>query len=250
MFRKPRGPSTGYRVELEAFEGPLDLLLSLVDRARLDITEISLATVANGYQRYLEQLHELDVEIESSYVVVFAQLLEIKSRVLLPDPPPAEEAPEQQQSDEEPNNLVDRLRAYKVIKEISDWLAQREGRSLARYPHPGELPEFDRPTLDLSLASLAGTMRRLETAANRVPFKPPVEVKKVEMSVPQRARQIWEWLARRPRAFFGELLGQAPTRGLVVVTFLALLEMARRDRVRLRQERCCEDIEILRQEDA
>lgn len=251
MFRKPQGPTTGYVVQLEEFEGPLDLLLNLVDKEKLDITEISLAAVAGQYQSYLERLHELNVEIESSYLVVFAQLLEIKSRVLLPDaPPPEDELAEGEEGTQEgaPTNLVDKLRAYKVIKEISDWLGEREGRSLARYPHPGEMPEFEQPALDLSLGSLATAMRRLESMLKRTPFKPPVEVKRVEVSVPERARQIWEWLTRRPRAVFRELLGANPSRGLIVVTFLAVLEMARREKVRLAQN--ADDIEITRREDA
>ena len=78
----------GYKVELPFFQGPLDLLLSLVEESELDITEISLAAVTGQYREYLELLGQLDVEIESSYLLVFAQLLELKSRLLLPEPEP------------------------------------------------------------------------------------------------------------------------------------------------------------------
>ncbi|MBI3927138.1 MAG: segregation/condensation protein A [Armatimonadetes bacterium] len=247
MFRKPQGSVTGYQVQLPQYEGPLDLLLELVGRLRLDITEISLAQVAGQYQAYLESLHELNVEIESSYVVVFAQLLEIKSRVLLPEPPPPEE-PESSQQEEEGSgaDLVERLKTYKAFKEMAEWLGEREASSSARYPHPCELPEPDIPALELSLASLAAAMSRLDRST-RAP-RPPVEVKRVEISVPQRAQQIWQWLTSRPRALFRELLGKKPSRGLIVVTFLALLELARREQVRLRQERFGDEIEVTRKE--
>ena len=80
--------SDGYKVQLPFFQGPLDLLLNLVEESELDITEISLAEVTGQYREYLELLGQLDVEIESSYLVVFAQLLELKSRLLLPEPEP------------------------------------------------------------------------------------------------------------------------------------------------------------------
>ncbi|MGE0493777.1 MAG: ScpA family protein [Vulcanimicrobiota bacterium] len=250
MFKKPQGPSTGYRVQLPAFEGPLDLLLHLVDHAKLEITEISLAAVAGQYQQYLETLQDLDIEIESSYLVVFAQLLEIKSRALLPEPPPlsAEEMGEEA-SEEEPNDLVERLREYKLMKQISDILGERELRSLARYPHPCELPEFDMPALDVSLNSLhAASLRLLKPKGE--PFKPAPTFKKIEISVPERMAQIWNWLSGKPKAFFRQLLGGNPSKGLIVVTFLAVLELARRGRVTLHQESYQEDIEIEHKESA
>jgi len=252
---RPASPQTNYRVHLPVFEGPLDLLLSLVDKEKLDITEISLAAVASQYQAYLESLERLNLELESSYVVVFAQLLEIKSRVLLPDPP-VEVLPEVWIDDGGPspeevaeNNLVEQLKAYKLLKEAADWLGQREVSSLARYPHPCELAEPDIPELDVSLAALTSAWVRLDTSL-KAP-RAPVELKRIEISVPERVQQLWAWLTKKPRALWSELLGQKPTRQLAVVTFLALLELARRNRVRLAQEKMLTDeIEVTLREDA
>ncbi len=252
---RPATPSTNYRVHLPAFEGPLDLLLSLVDKEKLDITEISLAAVASQYQAYLEGLERLNLELESSYVVVFAQLLEIKSRVLLPDPP-VEFMPEVWIDDGGPspeeqaeNNLVEQLKAYKQLKEAADWLGQREVSSLARYPHPCELAEPDVPELDVSLAALASAWVRMDTSLKGP--RVPVELKRIEISVPERVQQIWNWLTKKPRALFSELLGHKPNRQLAVVTFLALLELARRHRVRLTQEKMLVDeLEVTLREDA
>ena len=243
MFGRIKGPSTGYRVDLPQFEGPLDLLLHLVDKAKLDITEVSLAAVAGQYQAYLEALQEIELEVESSYITVFAQLLELKSRALLPDPPVVEEELGGEDEEGDANDLVERLKEYKLMKQLSDWLAQREGTSLARYPHPTDKKEPDCPALDVSVSSLhAAALRLLKPA--KPPFKPPPTFKKIEVSVPQRMQQVWSYLVGKPRAFFKQLLGNKPSKGVMVVTFLAVLELARRERVKLSQESFHDDIEI------
>ncbi|MEW6283480.1 MAG: segregation/condensation protein A, partial [Candidatus Eremiobacterota bacterium] len=84
MLKLARAQEWAYRVDLPGFNGPLDLLLHLVGQSKLDITAISLAAVADQYRAYLESLQQMNLEIESEYLVVFSQLLEIKSRVLLP----------------------------------------------------------------------------------------------------------------------------------------------------------------------
>ena len=243
MFKKLQGASSAHRVELPLFEGPLDLLLHLVDKEELDITEVSLATVAGQYQAYLENLQQLDLEMESSWIVVFAQLLELKSRLLLPDPPPELEMLESNVDEgEESNDLVERLREYKLMKQLSDWLGDRESASCARYPRPTGKAEPDQFILNVSPSSLHAAALRLLKPVR--PFKPAPTFKKLELSVPQRVEQIWNFLVGRPRAFFRQLLGERPSKSLIVVTFLAVLELARHDRVALSQESFHSDIEI------
>lgn len=230
----------GYKVQLPFFEGPLDLLLSLVEESELDITEVSLSEVTGQYREYLELLGQLDVEIESSYLVVFAQLLELKSRLLLPEPEPDDHHLFGFEVEPDEDDLVARLREYQRLKRAAEWLGEREGQSLARYPHPSGLSEPETPLLHLSLRSLhRAALRCLKP---NKPFKEPIDYKKIEVSVPDRVEQIWSTLqeARRDgksRTRFSDLLRSQPrTKPLVVVTFLALLEMARRDRVNLYQD--------------
>lgn len=233
----------GYQVQLPFFEGPLDLLLSLVEQSELDITEISLAAVTGQYREYLDLLGQLDVEIESSYLVVFAQLLELKSRLLLPVVEPEDDGmmPQDQEPDED--DLVTRLREYQRLKKAAQWLAEREQQSLARYPHPSGLSEPETPLLSVSRRSLY--LAALRILRPRKPFKEPIGYRKVELSVPERVEEIWSQLqGARRRVPFSELLRREGDRkGLVVVTFLALLEMARRDRVTLYQESCHSELE-------
>jgi len=231
---------TGYKVQLPCFEGPLDLLLSLVEESELDITEISLSQVAGQYREYLELLGSLDVEIESSYLVVFAQLLELKSRLLLPEPEPDDHHMFGFEVEPDEDDLVYRLKEYQRLKRAANWLGEREGKSLARYPHPSGLSEPETPLLHITLRSLhSAALRCLKP---RIPFKEPIDYKKVELSVPDRIDQIWNALQTNsrngaPHTTFSELLrSEKRTKPLVVVTFLALLEMARRDRIDLFQE--------------
>lgn len=232
--------NSGYKVQLPYFEGPLDLLLSLVEESELDITEISLAEVTGQYREYLEILGQLDVEIESSYLVVFAQLLELKSRLLLPEPEPDDNHLFGFEEESDEDDLVARLREYQRLKRAADWLAEREGQSLARYPHPSGLSEPDTPLLHLSMRSLhRAALRCLKPKS---PFKEPIDYKKIELSVPDRVEQIWGRIqsarqAGKKRTSFYELLkSEDRSKPLVVVTFLALLEMARRDRIELFQD--------------
>ncbi len=223
-----------YQIKLPQYEGPLHLLLDLVERSRLDIREVSLAKVVGQYQQYLESLAELQLDIESGYLVVFAQLLEIKSRLLLP-----QEVPEVHKEDtERESDLVERLKEFKRFRKVADWLEERENKCLASYPRPVEstLKVPSEIVIVGDVKGLAAAMRRLLRAMKLNEVPPPVEVKRVSISVPERIKQIWSELLRRPRMLWSELLGKKPGRGLIVVTFLALLELARRRKVHLEQK--------------
>lgn len=243
MLKLNRTEQSNYQVELPQFNGPLELLLTLVGQEKLDITAISLARVADQYRTYLETLQGLNVEIESTYLVVFSQLLEIKSRLLLP---PVEEEYDQDTIDptqglQDPaEELVEKLKEYQAFKQAADWLAEREAGSSARYPRNAALPELEWPELEVSTLSLADAMRRLDLAP-RAP-RAPVSVEKISFSLPERIGQILTRLFERPRWFFRELLEGRRGKAWIVVTFLAVLEMARRQQLHLNQSE--DDIEV------
>lgn len=241
--------SSAYRVHIEQFEGPLDLLLHLVREAKLDITEISLAQVAQQYFAYIQAMPQLDVELESSYLVVFAQLLELKSRLLLPftdvsdaDCGDAWEDGAGAAADYAENSLLKKLADYAAIKEAALWLSRREDASLCCYPRPLPMMCTARPVLDVSLDALVRTMRRL-TRSSRSPH-PAVTVAKIVLSVPERIEQIWKLLGAKPEYGFAELLGDEPTRDLVIVTFLSLLELAKERKITVSQAGTVGEIRI------
>jgi len=248
-MRHPQAIQSGYQVHLPGFEGPLDLLLHLVDDEKLPINEVSLASVAHQYQAYLKQLQQLDVEIESSYLLVFSQLLELKSRWLLPPEPSATDLYEEEftpdtgyDDDYESMDLVDQLQAYRWVKEAGDWLMQQEGRSFAQYTRPVAGAECDHPELDVSLEALAAAWLRMDRRYQ--PPQRPVELKRIVLSVPDRVKQLWDLIRRHPRAFFQQILAGDLSRAYVIVTFLAILELVRRSRVRAEQQGIDADIEI------
>lgn len=238
-------------MQLPQFEGPLDLLLHLVDEEKLPISEISLAAVARQYQEYLTTLERLDIEIESSYVVVFAKLLELKSRLLLPPEPSACEeffedfgpsAGDDDYVGDAPNELVDQLQAYRLVKEAAEFLFSRESRSFAQYTRPATVGEYDCLELDVSLDALTAAWVRMDRRYEGP--RRPVELKRVVLSVPDRVKQLWDMLRRQPRTFFQQVLGGDFSKAYVIVSFLAVLELVRRSRVRAQQPSLEEDIEI------
>lgn len=248
---QPHALKSNYQVHLPQFDGPLDLLLHLVDQEKMPISEISLAVVAGQYQEYLTQLERLDIEIESSYLVVFSQLLELKSKLLLPPEPSAFDAFEedygpgpvgQDDFEDGPSELVDQLQAYRQVKEAADWLFQRESRSLAQYSRAPQFLEPDMPEIEVSLESLAAAWVRMDRRYQ--PPRRPVELKRVVLSVPDRVKQLWDLLRRQPRTFFHQVLGGDLNRAYVIVTFLAVLELVRRTRVQAVQAHLDDDIEL------
>ncbi|MFN8607680.1 MAG: segregation/condensation protein A [Vulcanimicrobiota bacterium] len=240
---------SNYQVSLPQFEGPLDLLLHLVDDEKLPLNEISLAAVAQQYQAYLKTLEQLDVEIESSYIVVFSQLLELKSKLLLPPEPTPMDLYEEDFCpamagddfvEDAPNELLDQLQAYRLVKDAADWLYNRETRSLAQYSRPAGMHEVDCPELDVSLEALAATWVRMDRKYEAP--RRPVELRRVVLSVPDRVKQLWEMLRRNPRTFFHDVLNGDWNKAFIIVTFLAVLELVRRSRVTAQQDSVDGDI--------
>ena len=254
----PLETSSHYQVQLEEFSGPLELLLHLVREAKLDITEISLAAVANQYFQYLERMQSLDIEIESSYLLVFAQLLELKSRLLLPaaennctvgDEAFADILDPCAESFEtgETAPLVEKLHVYAMVSEAADWLAKAETNSLSRYVRPKILGSPSQKEqgqasfaceLQVSLEALTSAFRRLDKAGHSP--ERPVSLARVSISVPERMKQLVEKLSASRSCQFRELVD---TRiAYVVVTFLALLELIRLGRVYVEQSQPNGDI--------
>lgn len=234
-----------YQVKIDLFEGPLDLLLYLVTREQMDVTAVSLAKVAEEYQAYLSMLEMLDLDIESSYLVAFACLLEIKSRILLP-PEPEDFPPDLMDLDLEGDtaeqDLVERLKEYKKFKQAGRMLSEREREAMLVFPRPtpeeaetGESAPL--PELDVSLPDLLDALRGLlEQQKARERNRRRLRVERVDVSVPQRMQEILEDLATRPSVTFYDLFEREVTRSEIIVTFLAILELARLRRIRMRQE--------------
>ncbi|MFN2114897.1 MAG: segregation and condensation protein A [Anaerolineae bacterium] len=226
---------TEFVVELEVFEGPLDLLLTLVRREQLDITQVALAAVTDSYLRYMAALEEIDPGALAEFCEVAASLLLIKSRALLPSRPHAEEAQEV-----DGQELVDRLREYRLYRDAAERLGEREHEGLRAYVRVAARP--DAPVVlapgEASVADLAAAFQSaLAEAAERVPPEPVGGVRPHRIRLSERLPQIRSLLERRGRVSFREvLLGERPTKDYVIVSFLAILELLRRGVARAAQD--------------
>ena len=225
----------GYRVRLPAFEGPLDVLLELIERRELDITRISLAMVADQFLEHLAALDHLEPGQLADFLVVASKLLLIKSRALLPGPPAEEEAPEEEEDVGE--ELARQLREYKRFKEAALALRRREEEGLQSYARVAPPPKIQRPLErgELSVADLSGAFQRLLAELER--SRPaPLTLKPVAISLDDRIAEVERRVAERGSATFRGLFEGAVSRLEVIVTFLALLELIKRLKVRATQE--------------
>jgi segregation and condensation protein A len=234
----------GYTVNTPVYEGPLDLLLQLIERAEFDITAVSLAMVTDQYLAYIHQMQVPADEI-SAFLVVAAKLIQIKSEALLPRPP-VREAGEEDLGEA----LARQLQIYKRFKELSNWLDDRETRHLRTYLRVAP-PLKVEGRLDMSDITLADLMAAAEGIFAEEAEKQALGtiISAPRITIREKIALIAERLGHNHNTTFTSLLGQRPSRLEVVVTFLALLELVKRYRVAARQTGLFADIEIEKMED-
>jgi segregation and condensation protein A len=229
--------SSSYQVHLPSFDGPLDLLLHLIERRQMEITTISLVAVTDQFIEYVRswQGEEPPMARLAEFITIGAKLLFIKSRSLLPQPTREEDVAEADEAMAEAEELRRHLLEYKLAKEIARLLREREAAGLMSFPRPGPLmPPADqvawsRPKLvGLEVEALAAAFRRVLEKRNRSEPEPlPLPV----MRVSDKIAEIEAGLAAHGRVQFEELLQQAQSRLEVVVTFLAVLELWHQERI-------------------
>ena len=233
-----------YQVALPVFEGPLDLLLHLIQREELDITEVSLAQITNQYLEYLAQISERDPDNLADFLVVAAKLLLIKSRVLLPQPS-APPSPEEDIGDD----LVRQLIEYRKFREAARWLKGLEEQGLSSYIRLAGVPDLER-TVDLGEVTLDDLLAAVRDALAMKPLQPSVNgaVPPIIITIAGQMTLIERETATGRPVSFRRLLERASSRLEVIVTLLALLEMVKQLRVRMQQDRLFGDIQIVPRE--
>jgi segregation and condensation protein A len=226
-------------VTIPVYEGPLDLLLQLIEHAELDITAVSLALVTDQYLAYIHQMQVPADEI-SAFLVVAAKLIQIKSEALLPRPPIRDVGEENLGE-----ALANQLRIYKRYKELSQWLDDRENRHLRTYLRVAPPPKIE-SRLDLSDISLDDLLTAAEDIFAEEAEKQALGtiISAPRITIREKIALIAEHLGKGRTITFSGMLGKKPTRLEVVVTFLALLELVKRYRVSAQQDRLFSDIHI------
>lgn len=223
-----------FLVKLEVFEGPFDLLLSLIDKEELDIYEVSLTKITAGYLEYLGEAEELNLDLAGEFLLMAAILLKLKSKKLLPESPAGGEEADLINNEGE---LLERLVEYKIFKELAEELQEREttfGKVYFR-PTPGTKIEKQYLLEDISSDALAELFRKawqmslLNNEVKALYFE--------EISVDEKKKTILKKVAGHPGGFdFFEIFENGFNRYEIVVSFLAILELVRQKIIRLRQK--------------
>ena len=239
------GRQLNYKVQTPVYEGPLDLLLNLIEHAELDITTVSLAAVTDQFLEHINSMEQLNADEISAFLVIAAKLIQIKSEALLPRPP-AREAGE----DDAGQALVDQLKLYKRFKEIGGWLSVREQANLRTYLRVAPPPKVE-PKLDLSNITLEKLVTAAEEAFAKEKAKKPLAsvIAAPRVTIREKIEMITKTMKELQRASFSSLVKDSTSRLEIVVTFLAMLELIKRYRVQAHQEGLFSDIEIDRMED-
>jgi segregation and condensation protein A len=236
--------------KLETFEGPLDLLLHLIDKAEIDIQDISINDITDQYMIYLGAMQELELDITSEFLVMAATLLSMKSRQLLPKPPVTEEPWLTADEDLDPREeLIRKLLEYRKIKSVADQLREKEwDRSQVYTREPTDLTPFVKiiPTNPVEGLHVNDLINAFQRAMRRLAGRHRVtSIRKDEISVKDRIRDIVDTMKNRSnegKLLFSQLIGDEDDRQEIVVTFLAILELMKRKWISCHQSALFDEI--------
>jgi len=233
-----------YKVKLEVFEGPLDLLLFLIKRDEVDIYDISIERIARQYLEYLQAFKELNIEVAGEFMVMAANLIYMKSRSLLPvdQQPPDEETEE----DDPRWELIRQLIEYKKFKEAAADLHVREIEQQQRFVRsPNGGPELALAPIRLGEVGIFQLINAFQNVIRRVEAREDLrEIFEDQFTVSDKIELILRRIANGGQLRFSELFEGVTSRVEVVVTFLALLELIRLKQLRAVQSDPLGEIEI------
>lgn len=228
-----------YKVRLEVFEGPLDLLLYLVKKDEVDIYDISIERITQQYLTYLEAFEVLHIEVAGEFLVMAANLLYIKSRTLLPK---EQQMPEEEAEEDDPRwELIRQLIEYRKFKEAAAHLRDQEELQAAIFPRAVSLDPAHAPVVDETMmlgdVGIFDLINAFQRALKRLPAEEkPGEIREESFTVTDRINHLMRIIDRGVSMRFEELFSEATTRSELVVTFLAILELIRMKQFRVRQE--------------
>ncbi|WP_044640284.1 segregation and condensation protein A [Risungbinella massiliensis] len=240
------------QIKLDKFEGPLDLLLHLIDQAEVDIYQISISEITDQYMKVISEAQELRLEIASEFLVMAATLLAMKSRMLLPRTQTKEEESEEWQEEwaDPREELIDRLLEYKRYKRLGEVLrAKEEERSQIFTRMPADLTSFAPPTNPLKGITpddlFQVFIQALQDQPEEEPDEPFTNMQREEISVSARMEEIYQDLVEKGELTFEYLLSTFRlTKERIIVTFLALLELMKLKKIRCIQRDLFQDIII------
>lgn len=222
-----------HQFRLPDFEGPLDLLLHLIEHRELDITRVSLAQVADQYLELISRPGVIELSALADYLIIAAKLILIKSRLLLPQPESAQAA----EAEDEGEALARQLREYRMFKQAAGFLRERERQGLRAYPRFAPPPKPQPTVWKLQGVSPGDLALALHKALNLRPALPQGTLTvPLSVSIDHQIQAITHLTRIQGRVAFSHLLSEATTRVEVIVTFLAILELIKRQQIYAEQD--------------
>lgn len=233
-----------YRVKTEIFEGPFDLLLFLIRKHEIDIYDIPIHDITNQFLEYIKLMKILDLEVAGEFIEMVASLMNIKARMLLPKPVFGDE-----NDVEDPRTeLVQRLLEYKKFKEAASEMSEFEDHRRKMYSRKFFLKPGDEKSSSteeyLQNVTLFDLLLAFKKALDNMPKVTYHEVKKIEITIEEQTDYILNILDAQPNILFSELIEKLKNRIVIIVTFLALLDLIKLRKIIVRQSRVFDDIKI------
>ncbi|KXG74134.1 Segregation and condensation protein A [Fervidicola ferrireducens] len=243
-------------VKLEAFEGPLDLLLHLIEKNQINIYDIPISELTDQYLGYLEGLEQLDIDLASEFLLMAATLLSIKSRMLLPKEKTEgtrEEACTVSGKDDPRMELVEKLIEYKRYKMIAEVLKEKEETESKIFKHKREdlsfLFEGEISLSEVNLDDLILIFTRIIKKGGIEGGRTLKTILKDPLPLKVRIKQVYKILLKRKRMFFREFFQENSSKLEIIMTFLAILELIKLNRVKVKQERLFGEITVVLKEE-
>lgn len=246
------------KVKLQVFEGPLDLLLFLIERNKVDINDIPIAIITDQYLEYIQSLEQEDMNVVSEFMLMAATLIDIKCKMLLP-----REINEEGEEEDPRAELVQKLLEYKMYKYMSYELKDRHIDAVKNLFKKQTIPkeiEGYKPPVDynelLSNVNLAKLQEIFESVMKKQEDKiDPIrasfgKIEKEEVDMDKKSLYIEDYIAKHQKLSFKDLLQKQNSKAEVIVTFLVILEMMKIGKIDIRQEKTFDDIEITRKDTA
>lgn len=229
-----------YNVKLETFEGPFDLLFHLIEKSKVDIYDIPIANIAQQYIEYIENMKKFDLEVTSEFLIMAATLMEIKSKMLLPN---KQEKQLEIDLEEDPRQeLVSKLLEYKKYKQVALEFKERENiNKKIFYKQQSQLDQFvkydENNIIDIDMGILLNAFKKLLKKRKKVNESPVHfnEIKREEITIENRIEHIKKRLYEEDSLEFEELFSQSFSKSEIVVTFLAILELMKLKFIKVQQ---------------
>lgn len=238
---------TDYKVKLDIFEGPLDLLLYLIKKEEIDIYNVSLERITRQYLDYIDTFKALNIELASEFIVMAANLMYIKSRELLPQ---AVQPPEEDTDESDPRwDLIRQLVEYKRFKEAAQFLGVQEVKGDELFVTTPELPDLEAPIETLGQVGIFDLIRAFQRILKR--FENTSDFREIvndRYTVADKIEYLLEIIPAGARVKFESLFSDAASRGEVIVTFLAMLELIKLHHLQVEQEQLLGEIMVVRPE--